>query len=502
MRTVMRQQRRTLDRLALAPAILASAGLLWLAGCMPESNNKTRAGETRVEVNRAGKKDPLPRALAAADLKQGAGKTGRPAKEAAPQLAAMVLEKPGEERYALSASSSGPAPAKVALGGFYEALGALEKQRQGAVTILHLGDSHISADRFTGDLREQFQSRFGNAGRGLVMPGLFLARGVKSDQGGEWRMSSSAEGKPGPYGITGIKISAKASDAWLRWTSLDGGFDWAEVTLETGKASGSAMISVDGDSKLLPSGSDVKSWKTLRLNKKGRELLIRPKGDGEITLLSLAFGNEKPGVRYINLGLPGATAATPDKWEQSFAAADLKRLAPSLIILGYGTREGFDDELNIGVYEQRLAALMARLKAAAPDASFLIIGPPDAARMPAFASGSAAHPCRALSAQEASSYSKSWRAGDPRLARWHAPPKLQEVRATLGRAAAAHQAYFWDWSKFMGGPCSIHAWLHAAPPLASADHIHLTAEGSKRSARALFLELMSAYDSFERTAQR
>jgi hypothetical protein len=50
----------------------------------------------------------------------------------------------------------------------------------------------------------------------------------------------------------------------------------------------------------------------------------------------------------------------------------------------------------------------------------------------------------------------------------------------------------------MGGTCGIHAWVHSDPPLAAADHVHLTEEGSRRSARLLFRELMAGYDDYDR----
>jgi hypothetical protein len=51
----------------------------------------------------------------------------------------------------------------------------------------------------------------------------------------------------------------------------------------------------------------------------------------------------------------------------------------------------------------------------------------------------------------------------------------------------------------MGGPCGIHAWVHSKPALAAKDHIHLTEEGSKRTARLLFREMMMAYDTIHLT---
>lgn len=53
---------------------------------------------------------------------------------------------------------------------FFEKLYLLEQQKQGKVNIVHIGDSHIQADLFTGIIRKNLQSRFGNAGCGFTFP--------------------------------------------------------------------------------------------------------------------------------------------------------------------------------------------------------------------------------------------------------------------------------------------------------------------------------------------
>ena len=156
----------------------------------------------------------------------------------------------------------------------------------------------------------------------------------------------------------------------------------------------------------------------------------------------------------------------------------------------------------MGQYEAKVSAAIARLRQAAPQAALLIIGPPDVARMPKFASGTgrASDVCRALSAAERTDYIKRVNANDPRLARWHPPPKSRCGAHDIAARRRCASTFFWDWSKLMGGSCGIHAWVHSKPALATNDHIHLTEEGSKRSARILFRELMNAYDAFNRTA--
>lgn len=394
-------------------------------------------------------------------------------------------------------------PADVALSYFLAALADLEYKREDRpVTILHIGDSHIAADRFSGSLREQFQSRFGDAGRGLMMPSLYLARGVKFDRGGKWKVSLSTGEAEGPFGITGAKVSASDKTAWIRMTMKDKPFKWCEITLDSGPENGTVMVSLDGQFKEASTHSNDISWRNLRLEGGARELLIRPKGDGKVTIHSVTIGNGNAGVRYINLGLPGATALTPLRWDLKYLENDIKHLNPDMIMLSYGTHESLQDDLNIPDYEAKVSVAISRLRRIAPKASLLVIGPPDISIMPKYAarSGRASDVCRDLSPSERANYDAMIKAEDPRLARWHPPRNVTAIRASLRRLAAAHNAFFWDWSKPMGGACGIHAWVQSKPPLAAKDHIHLTEEGSQRSARLLFRQIVTAYDSQDRTA--
>ena len=80
------------------------------------------------------------------------------------------------------------------------------------------------------------------------------------------------------------------------------------------------------------------------------------------------------------------------------------------------------------------------------------------------------------------------------------PPRLAEVREAQRQVAHAGGYYFWDWSEAMGGPCSMHAWTRADPPMASADHLHLLALGYRATADKLFAEIMRHYDRHRATA--
>ncbi|MBT3069514.1 hypothetical protein KKP04_01340 [Rhodomicrobium sp. Az07] len=394
-----------------------------------------------------------------------------------------------------------PVGAAEALRNFYAALTQLNfGKRSGAAKIVHLGGDDIVIDRFAGALREHLTSRFGNAGRGLMLPGLYPVRGVKIDRRGAWALAAAAGTAPGPFGISGVRVTSSSSDAWLRFTSAEVAFDWVEASFMTGPRQGTVSISVDGEAKLVPTRAPNIGQTSIRIMAKAREVTIRPRGDGDVTMLSLTTGTQTPGIVYSNVGVPGATAMTLGKWTRDFVTNDLRKLDPDLVILSFGKKEGFDDDLDMRDYEARLRLTVDRIRSAVPGASLLLIGPPDAARLPVFASSGGAQVCRALNPQEIAGYTRLLARSDERLGRWHAPPRLEAVRSAIRRTAAAHGAFYWDWAKYMGGHCSIHAWTTVKPPLAAPDHLTLTEAGNARSARALFAELMAGFDVYQRVA--
>ena len=391
-------------------------------------------------------------------------------------------------------------PASKALRKFYDALAALDGgDRSKPVTILHLGDGHIAADRFTSTLRARFQARFGDAGRGMMAPGLFRVAEADITRNGNWTAASSAAGDPGPFGLAGVRLTGRKG-ATLELAMSKSPFEWAEITFATTPDTGRVHVEVDGKGDTVGTSTMKPSWQRIRINAGGAKLKLRVEDGGPVHILSVVVGKDAPGLRYVNLGVPKATALTPKRWDDEILAAELAHSAPDLVLLGYGTNEAFDHQLDAREYANEFANLVHLLKKRAPNASFVVIGPPDVSHMPAFASSDSANACRPLSDTERAHYARLRREQNPRLGRWHPPLKLHAVRWSARRAASMAGAYFWDWSKMMGGPCSIHAWVHTQPPLASASHRHFTPAGARHSAEALFRDLLSGYESYRSSA--
>ena len=100
---------------------------------------------------------------------------------------------------------------------FFKRLDALKSGKSNQVRVLHIGDSHIQGDYFTGWLRAFFQKEFGEAGRGLVFPyqqaGSYNARDVKTNSKGNWQgRKSTFQNTEIPIGLSGMGMRTYYED--------------------------------------------------------------------------------------------------------------------------------------------------------------------------------------------------------------------------------------------------------------------------------------------------
>lgn len=104
---------------------------------------------------------------------------------------------------------------------FYTQLEKLESRQRRTVNIVHIGDSHLQADFFSGMFRQLMHKRFGTAGRGLVFP-FKLARtnspvDIKAYSNTRWEIKRNVSPSlPLPIGISGITLRTSDPDFMLK----------------------------------------------------------------------------------------------------------------------------------------------------------------------------------------------------------------------------------------------------------------------------------------------
>jgi len=386
-----------------------------------------------------------------------------------------------------------PTGADAPLAGLFQALDGLSQPGTAQVTILQLGDSHTANDSFAGAMRDRFQARFGNAGRGYLQPGIpfnwYRPHGIAVQAVGFTSLSSFHAADPGPFGIAATR--AEASGPAQATLTLTDGTTLGSALVELRRQPGGGTVEIAADPKpptsISTAGPDGVMFARVLLRPGATTLSLRALGDGPVRWQGWQVQSPNAGVSYDNLGYVGATVDIMDRWDWNQAGQEIARLHPAMIVIAYGTNEGFKPSLDPAAYAAGFAAKLAALRDAAPDATLLVLGPPDgqaARREHIIGKGRHRHavpdplPAGAIACD----------------AHWYIPPHLGEVRALQQSAAAAAGAYWFDWSAPMGGACKMTDWAARTPPLGFPDHVHMHTEGYAITATVLFETLMHRFD--------
>jgi len=388
---------------------------------------------------------------------------------------------------------------------------ALEEIERGSarkpIDLIQIGDSHTANGAFAGRMRELFQERFGGAGRGMLQPGIpfdyYKPQLVTVTEPLRWSLASSFhQNAREPWGISGTRETGQRPAEHMVLTSTeDGGFSHAFVEVLRQPGGGRLDVAIDAvpGIPIATGSSDTGSgWISIPAPPGSHELSLTPHGDGPVDILSWGTEREGAGILYENFGIIGATVDIMGRWDKDIVAAELAQRDPALVVIAFGTNEGFAPNVDPVAYHTLYAERVGMIKAAAPNAALVVIGPPDGNRLYRRERGQigACVPRVAGDAQIAVSSTRQANARSGARTVWAPPPKLAEIRTAQREVAAQNGWYFWDWSAAMGGPCSMHRWTSFDPPLSAEDHVHLRQDGYRKTAELLFNELMAQYDRY------
>jgi lysophospholipase L1-like esterase len=356
------------------------------------------------------------------------------------------------------------------------------------LTILQLGDSHTAADFFSGRVRARLQEAFGEGGDAFIVPGRPHV-GVRSslfttDASSDWSYEALQRNDDrSRLHLSGFNAVARHAAATLTFKSRDGRpYDDAEISFLNQPNGGKAEVLLDGKPAGevdLDGGANREVTFEARPTKgEGfRELEVRTVDDAPVAVTGVEVGREGDGVSYLSIGYPGATVQLLQKLDTANFADDIRRLSPDIVVLAFGTNEGFNDNLDVNAYISQYAEIVRRLQAIRPGLKIVMVGPADAARPTGqcHAEG-VGQKCKSAATVQTAAFDP----GDK--CRLPIPPKLNLVREAQRKLAAKIGAAFWDWSSVQGGVCGAQVWAAANPPLMAHDYVHMTLEGYKQSA--------------------
>jgi lysophospholipase L1-like esterase len=387
-------------------------------------------------------------------------------------------------------ASEGAAPSEQSaalpgqpLGRFFQDLDRLQAGRINHVRILQLGDSHTAGGVLTERLRGRLQDRFGYAGYGDMPPGHAFnglrQHEVTVTQTGKWEIENSlVQADAGPYGVSGFVARSGAAGARMAVGPVSAdGFDQAEISYLQGPAGGTFEVRVDDhlERTVQTAAQTIGPGRvSIRLPAPGHRLEIVAKGRN-VAITAWSIERKARGILLDGHGVVGAQVGLFDRWEPEIVKAEIQALAPSLIILAYGTNEGYQPAFDPDTYAGTFGGVLASLHRYAPQASILVIGAPDAERQ---------DPRCPKKAPKAS------------LCGWVTPPGLAQVRRIQRDLATRDGDYFWDWAHLMDQSGGMNGWVYVEPPLARGDHVHLTTAGYELTADTLYDELMAAYERY------
>lgn len=385
-----------------------------------------------------------------------------------------------------------PCPSAVcnldALAPYFAKLAAM-KETPGVppVHILQIGDSHTAGDAMTGAWRALLQARFGGGGRGVLPPGRpydgYITHGVTASMSPGWSISATfgkaAREPRALLGLSGFSLTSTQRGAGMALNADPGmAFDRFTLCAIAGPEAGGVTVRFDGeDQGRLDFAAPATTPKcvTIRSATPRSSVAITADAAG-LTITSWAVFRDDGGIALSNLGVVGSQLAQFARTDDAVLAEELKAYKPDLIVLAFGTNEGFAPRFDPVAYEAILRLQIARLRRLSGDVPMLMLGAPDAlSRQPALRTNA---PGDAVECEPA----QSGAAARPPL---FAPPALAAVRSIQRRIASELGVAWWDWQAEMGGPCAARGWVQRDMPLMRGDYVHFNTAGGLEIARRL-----------------
>ncbi|HTS27488.1 MAG TPA: SGNH/GDSL hydrolase family protein [Bryobacteraceae bacterium] len=336
------------------------------------------------------------------------------------------------------------------------------------VHILHFGDSHTAADDWTGGLRDLFKEQFGDGGSGFSLAGHpftgYRRFDVKGGGTPGWQTHglASASGD-GYFGLGGVSISTERAGQTVY---IEAECDFLEIEYLQQPGGGDlALYDFDERLETFSTNGDLGAGYVRYQVPPGlHHFLLQTLSTRPVRLFGWV-ADKNLGVTYEALGINGAEASVMLRWDANMLATYLQRRNPGMIVLAYGTNEAGDPNWNPESYQAMFSSLLERLRAAAPAASILVLGPTD---------------------------------------RWYRYRGVLRPLAGIDDIIAAQQSAcrengcaYWNTRERMGGKGSMRDWVLSG--LGQPDYVHFTSAGYRRLAAVLFADILQQYQAYRKT---
>lgn len=421
------------------------------------------------------------------------------------------------------------------------------------VHILQIGDSHTAGDAITGAWRDILQARYGSGGRGILPPGRpfqgYNPRGVSVEMSAGWAVSSifgsGSQTPRGPLGLAGFSITSTMAGARIGLTtSATETFTRFVLCAMAQPGAGTLAISIGGRTDRMELGALITrpECKEMTFDQPQPAVSVVAE-DGPVTITSWASFRDAGGVALSNVGVVGSQLVHFSRNDDAVLAEELRSYQPDLIVIAFGTNEGFAPRVSAQEYEIVLRTQIGRIRRLAGRVPMLLLGAPDAltrrsellSNAPTVTPAPCVEPVLApppspVSTAPAPSTDRMSngiedvldaledrvtvaRGTAPLLAppagaapvsapqqiSWSItarplfpPPGLKVVRDVQRRVSHQLRLAYWDWEARMGGRCTAVNWVKLQPTRMRGDYVHYNSAGGQEIATRLQADLDAA----------
>jgi LysM repeat protein/lysophospholipase L1-like esterase len=330
----------------------------------------------------------------------------------------------------------------------------LKKTPQRKLKVLHIGDSHVQADIFTGYIRNELQVIFGEGGRGFVFPyaaaSTHAAYDYKTSCKGKWDYSRNVQPYPVyDLGITGATVHTEDSSASFKlvfssW-ALKKNFNVLKIYCKRSPESFDLKVKTSGSETPLYidcNSFNDKLYIEINLPQASDTLEFFVNKTDTVQKYFECYGllietNEDKGILYNSVGIN--SAGLQSILREELLLYQLQELKPDLVVLDIGTNDFYKVKFLSDAIEENLCKIIDIIQRAAPDAAIILSDVQDI-------------------------YYRYWDEGNCK------------TYSTLMREVAFRKGCaFYDYYYVAGGQTSMLKWL--SNKLASYDRVHLTAAG-------------------------
>ncbi len=334
---------------------------------------------------------------------------------------------------------------------------------KGKLEILHLGDSHIQADFFTGRIRQRMQNFFpGSEGaRGVIFPynlaatnnpGNYLIRSRN-----HWEVVNGVKQENTHTGLIPAKVFSVDSVIDLRVSQYDtlpfSGFNEIEMCYATTDTV-SLVTPMGNHVKILPGKGKIniglkQMVKAVELTVLGADSLH------PFELYGVGLKNDLPGITYHALGLNGAKA------EDFVQCTDFRKFLnftePDMIIISLGTNDIYDTYAQMSNFTLYYGALIKQIRNVFPDKALILTTPGD------------------------------------HFVRGYLPnKKIKQAADVIKTLGVKFQAAVWDFHAVMGGEGAMRQWNMYG--LSARDRVHLSKKGYHLQGDLFFNALLNSFE--------